>query len=98
MELEIKWTKRASAGFEETFKYIEHEWGIKSAHRFIHKVNTLLNALKNQPEFGKIEVEEKGIRAFVFSRQNTIFYRVKGNKLVVLKIFDNRQDPDKKPK
>ena len=90
MDLEIKWTKRAEANFEKTVKYIESEWGHKSAQKFVRKVYNLLNTLKKQPQIGKIEIKEKGIRAFVFSRQNTVFYRINGNRIILLAIFDNR--------
>ena len=96
MELKIKWTKRASLSFDQTVEYIEKEWGVRSTQKFIKKVTRLLNILKKQPEIGKIEIEDKGIRAFVFSRQNTVFYRIKGYKLILLKFFDNRQDPKKR--
>lgn len=98
MELKIKWTKRASSSFDKTVEFIEEEWGIRSAQKFIKKVNRLLQLLIKQPEIGKLEIKEKGIRAFVFSRQNTVFYRIRADKLILLKFFDNRQDPKKKPK
>lgn len=62
MDIEIKWTKRAGINFDNTVKYIHSEWGLISAKRFIRKVNTLLITLKHQPEIGRIEIEEKGIR------------------------------------
>jgi len=98
MELKIKWTKSASSSFDQTAEFIEEEWGIRSAQKFIKKVNRLLQILRKQPEIGKLEIKEKGIRAFVFSRQNTVFYRIREDKLILLKFFDNRQEPKKKPK
>ncbi len=98
MELKIRWTKRASSSFDKTVEYIEKEWGDRSAKKFIKKVNRLLIILKKQPDIGKLEIEDKGIRAFVFSRQNTVFYRIKSDKLILLKFFDNRQDPKKRPR
>ena len=76
MEIEIKWTKRAEINFDNTVEYILSEWGLISAKRFVQKVNALLITLKHQPEIGRIEIEDKGIRSFVFSRQNSIVYRL----------------------
>ena len=73
MELEIRWTKRASNNFDRTVEYIENEWGERSIQKFIQKVNKFLVTLEKHPEIGKIEIEQKGIRAFVFPRQNTVF-------------------------
>ncbi|MBZ0242173.1 MAG: type II toxin-antitoxin system RelE/ParE family toxin, partial [Bacteroidales bacterium] len=83
---------------DKIVEFIEEKWGIRSAQVFIKKLNRLLQLLIKQPEIGKLEIKEKGIRAFVFSRQNTVFYRIREDKLILLKFFDNRQDPKKKPK
>lgn len=93
MEIEIKWTKRAEINFHNTVDYIHSEWGLISAKKFFRKVKMLLITLKNQPKIGRIEIEEKRIRSFVFSKQNSIVYRLKGNRLIILSIFDNRQNP-----
>jgi len=97
MVLNIKWTKRAKTNFDETVQYIENEWGGNSAQKFVRKVDHLLQTLKIHSEIGKIEIKEKEIRAFVFSRQNTVFYRIKENRIIILAIFDNRRNPKHKP-
>lgn len=97
MVVSVKWTKRAQSNFEDTVQYIENEWGTKSSQKFVGKVNRLLQTLRNQSGVGKIEIKEKGIRAFVFTRQNTVFYRIKENKIIILAIFDNRRNPKQKP-
>ena len=96
MDLEIKWTKRATNSFHETVGYIENEWSLRSAQKFILKVNKFLNTLKTQPEIGRFEQEGKGIRGFVISRHNTVFYRIKGETIIILRLFDNRQNPKNK--
>ncbi len=92
MAIEIKWTKRAETNFDKIVNYIESEWGHKSAQKFVRKVYNLLNTLKKQPQIGKVQIKEKGIRGFVFSRQNTVFYRISGNRITLLAIFDNRRE------
>jgi plasmid stabilization system protein ParE len=96
MALKIKWTKRASKTFYNTAEYIESEWGERSAKKFVTKVNKFLQLLKKNPKVGKIELEEKGIRGYVFSRQTTVLYRIKNDQIILLKFFDNRQYPKKK--
>ncbi|MBA7579420.1 hypothetical protein ES708_21291 [subsurface metagenome] len=96
MALEIKWTKQATTSFYNTIDYLEEEWSERYAQKFVQIVNRFLHTLQEQPEIGKIEVAEKGIRGFVLSRQNTVFYRIKGQWIILLKFFDNRQHPSKK--
>jgi plasmid stabilization system protein ParE len=73
MVVNIRWTKRTKTNFDVTIQYIENEWGSKSSQKFVGKVNRLLQTLRNQSSVGKIEIKGKGIRAFVFTRQNTVF-------------------------
>jgi hypothetical protein len=48
------------------------------------------------PEIGTLENVERNIRGFVIVRQITIFYKVSGNKIILLDFFDNRQEPKKR--
>jgi plasmid stabilization system protein ParE len=98
MVKKIKWTKSASKSFNKTINYLEQEWSEKVAEKFVQKVYAFLLNLEEYPEIGKIEIEEKGIRGFVLSRHTTVLYRIKGNYIILLQFFDNRQDPIKKGK
>ena len=96
MALSINWTKRATQSFHKTTDYIEKKWGENIAKNFVLDLNRFLNLLSNNPEIGKLEIEDKGIRAYVSSKQTTILYRIKGDKIILLNLFDNRQHPLKK--
>ena len=89
--MKIRWTKRAETSFEETIKYVEKEWGRKSAERVIRKITNFLKILTEHPKAGKVVIEDKQIRSLVISRYNTVIYRIKNNYIVLLKIIDNRQ-------
>ena len=45
---------------------------------------------------GTIEVEEKGIKGFLITKHNRLFYRNTDKELVILNFFDTRQNPKKK--
>ena len=47
-------------------------------------------------EIGRLEKEGTGIRGFVISRHNTVLYRIKGETIIILRLFDNRQNPKRK--
>jgi plasmid stabilization system protein ParE len=96
MALTIKWTKRASDTFHKTVDYIGEEWGERSAGRFVKKVNRFLQLLNQNPRMGKTEVVDKEIRGFVISRHTSVFYRITNHHIVLLKFFDNRQNPKKR--
>lgn len=94
--MEIFFTKRASKNYNSIKEYISGKFGTLVADAFENKLIDFLELLKNFPEMGSIEVINKEIRGFQFSEQTRIFYRVKGNKIIILTLFDVRQHPDKK--
>ena len=96
MALEINWTTRAGKKFDQILDYLVKEWGENTAKSFTRKVYDILDILTEFPEIGTIENKEKGIRGFTIIKQVNLFYRIKGNKIILLNFFDNRQHPLKK--
>ena len=87
-------TRKAEKNFDSIVDYIKQEWGEKTAKEFIQKIDEIFNLLKDFPLMG--QVENNDIRGFQLSRQTRILYRIRDNKIIILSIFDVRQDPKKK--
>ena len=96
MALEIKWSKRADKKFDKILEYLLVSWGERVTKNFVKKVYDFLDILSEFPEMGSIENKEKGIRGFTIAKQINIFYRIKGETIILLDFFDNRQNPKKK--
>jgi plasmid stabilization system protein ParE len=96
MALEIYWTKRASKTFDKIQEYLIEEWGENVTRAFVRKVFDTLDILSEFPEVGTIENEEKAIRGFTIVKQVNMFYRISGQRIILLMFFDNRQHPKKK--
>lgn len=96
MALEIYWTKRAEEKFDKLLQYLIEEWGESVAKAFTKKVYDFLDILSEFPEIGTIEHKEKRIRGFTIVKQVSLFYIIRGNRIVLLSFFDNRQSPKKK--
>lgn len=94
--MKIKWTKRAQKSFDKTIEFLQEEWSINSAIKFVRKVNKFIDNVKIHPQIGRHEIVKKDLRSFVISRQITVFYRIKDDTIVLLKFFDTRQHPEKK--
>ncbi|WP_026449806.1 type II toxin-antitoxin system RelE/ParE family toxin [Aequorivita capsosiphonis] len=94
--MEILFTKRAYKNYNSIKDHISSKFGPLVTEAFENKMFDFLELLKNFPELGSLEVAEKGIRGFQFSKQTRIFYRIKENKIIILTLFDVRQHPDKK--
>ncbi len=98
MANQIEWTTRAQKTFEKTVEYLHTEFGEKSAEKFIQKVDDFAIHVKQNSQLGKIEVEDKTIRSWRDSKFSYAFYRIKNNKIVILKFCDGRQNPKERLK
>jgi len=96
MALKILWTKRADKKFDQIIDYLLVEWNPKVTSSFVKNVYDLVELLAEYPEIGTLENDVKGIRGITIIKQINIFYRVKGNQLIILTFFDNRKDPKEK--
>ncbi len=96
MALEVQWSKQADRKFDKIIEYLLIEWSERVTRAFIKKVYDLIETLSEFPEIGTLENKGKGIRGFTIVKQVNIFYKVSGNRIIILDFFDNRQAPEKK--
>jgi plasmid stabilization system protein ParE len=97
--VKILWTKAAQNSFDNIVEYLKSEWSINSAIKFVNKTIIFLDILQKHPEIGRKENVKNDMRSFVLTRQTSIFFRIKNETtIVLLKFFDTRQDPNKRPK
>jgi plasmid stabilization system protein ParE len=92
----IVWNRRASDSFNSIIEYLQYKWGDRVTKNFVKHTYQIIELLAEYPEMGSIENYEKQVRGFVITKHNTLFYRVENEKLILLKFFDNRQNPQKK--
>ena len=96
MTFEVVFTKRAERDFETILNYIEFKFGNQAGIRFRNLVLEFSTILQSFPEIGSLEIEDKNIRGSVIHRRLKVFYRIKRQKVIILRLFDTRQNPDKK--
>jgi plasmid stabilization system protein ParE len=95
MNYKVNWTTIAYSDFSQIVQYIRETWGKTSAEDFIKQVDSVINILSIYPQLGKIIHQQKQIRALVISKQISLIYRIKSDRIIILNLFDNRQKPDK---
>src|SRR5688572_28128464 len=95
MALAVFWSKRAEQNFERIIEYLDLEWGNQVTSAFVKKVHDFLDILCEFPELGSLEHPKRNIRGFLIVKQITVFYKIRGNSIILLNFFDNRQGPAK---
>lgn len=88
----VFWTPKAIESFEYTIEYIQEEWTDKEVKKFVSKVFKTINQIEKNPTMF-VGSEQVNVRKAVVTKHNTIFYRIQTERIELLFIWDNRQDP-----
>lgn len=88
-------TPRAQKELNQLFEYFELEWNIKIKNDFVNKLHLVLKIVAKNPELFPISYKNNKIRKCVITKQNTLFYHYNEKHIVVVAVFDTRQNPKK---
>jgi plasmid stabilization system protein ParE len=95
MALQIEWTPNALQDYEQFVNYLLKEWPINNATEFISLVEERVYNLSLFPNIGIASIKKPSIRSILITKHNRLFYHVHLTKIIILDIFDTRQDPQK---
>lgn len=91
----VKWSSAAKVDIGNISDYIMLEWGKSVLTRFLVKLDRIIYQISINPkQYPEINTELK-IRKCVVTKQNTLFYKIKGETIEIVRIYDTRQDPGK---
>ncbi len=91
--LKIKWTEEASLNLENIISYLETNWTSGELTRFFQKLEKQLILLSNFPDAYPISRKKNKIHRCVLTKNHTIYYKVLEDSIVLLSLFDSRQNP-----
>ena len=89
------WSDEALQGLKRIIEYLEQRWTQKEIKKFARLLDKQLNIIKDNPLIFPQSNKSEGIRKSVLSKQTSIYYKVEENKIYLLTLFDNRQDPNR---
>lgn len=90
----VVWSDEASKNVDAILAYLEREWDRKTANDFLGELLKRVGLIVRQPEAFQKSESVKNARRSVLNKQITIYYRVDGQEVEILFLFDNRQDPE----
>ncbi|MBS4027597.1 MAG: type II toxin-antitoxin system RelE/ParE family toxin [Ignavibacteriales bacterium] len=79
--------------FFAIIEYLVEEWSPSVAEDFIETVEHKLELLAEFPLLGVESQKKKGMRKLLLSPQNMLVYRIERNRIILLQIYDTRQNP-----
>ncbi len=93
MVYEIIFKKRFRNKLQNLLSYIENEFGLLVAQRFAKQLDKKFGTLQKQPFIGKPSVYIRNIRSIHAGKHNRLYYRIEGNKIVIINMYDSRINP-----
>ena len=91
---QIIWTERSKLDYWDNIEYLEREWTEKEIIRFNKKKNEVLSSLLQENVVFK-STNYKNIFEVIVIKQITLFYEVKEENIILLRFWNNYQDPKK---
>lgn len=92
---DIFWTPNALKELAQTIKYLENNFSEKEIKKLANKIESTLLLISKNPNLFPIS-ENRNIHKAVLLKYNSMYYRIKNDKIEILSFFSNRQSPDKK--
>jgi len=86
------WSEQALFDFDNIITYLKHKWSDKVAENFIGKSEDVIDHLKKQPEIFQVIDERPEIRRVVITKHNSLYFKITGDIIYIVTIFDTRQD------
>ena len=86
-------SKNSSKRLYLLLEYLESKWSIKVREEFEIKFNNCIEIIKSMPEsFPKLK-NDKIRHKCVVTKQTTVLYKFNSKEIVIIAVFDSRQDP-----
>lgn len=76
-------------------EYVLGKFGQKKAKEIYTGIEKTLDRLSESPEMYRASGRRKGLRKCTFSKQTSIYYRIKEDHIEIVSFRSNRNDPKK---
>ena len=95
MVYKIIFKKRFRHKLQNLLGYIENEFGLLVAQRFARQLDKKFITLQQPPLIVQPSVYIQNIRSIHAGKLNRLYYRIEGNKIIIINMYDTRINPKK---
>ena len=92
---EVIITPRAKKEILNIFEYLEFMWSERIRRNFANKLYKIVETVTHNPELFPTSAVNIKFRKCVITKQVSLFYHFNKNKIVIVSVFDTRQNPNK---
>jgi len=92
--MEVVWTKKAEQDYYQQIDYLLDHWNVEVAESFIDSVFQTIAYISENPQlYASTDIPQ--VRKAVVNKHVSIFYHVGMDKITLLRLWPNRQNPEK---
>jgi plasmid stabilization system protein ParE len=91
----IVWSKRAYNNLAKIIRYLEENWTEKEIGKFAGELDRSIEIIKKNPLTFHSSNRKPSLRKVVITKHNTLYYKIEGQTIKLVTVFDTRQDPKK---
>ena len=95
MPKQIIWSPLSEIDLVSILDYLQTNWDDKGVEGFIEITFSSVSQISINPKQFPLINKNKKIRKCVLTKHNTLYYRDRKDCVDILRIYDNRQDPEK---
>ena len=93
MKYKVVWSPRAQRKHLEILQAVKENWNIEVAEKVEKMIQTKILLLEQNKELCPIS-KIKGVRKCVVSKQTSLVYRIKKNKIEIVTLINNKANRD----
>jgi plasmid stabilization system protein ParE len=91
----IVWSRRAYNNLAKIIRYLEDNWTEKEIVKFANELDRSIEIIKKNPLTFHPSNRNPSLRKVVVTKHNTLYYKIEGQTIKLVTVFDTRQDPNK---
>jgi len=88
----VSWSKIAIQSLNSTNTFILSLWNTNISDHFLNQIDESISYIKKYPNIGK-RIIRTDIRQLNINKQVNLFYKIEGDTLKILLIWNNKQNP-----
>lgn len=95
MSKEIIWSSAAENDLLKILEYLDLNWNTNVTNSFLDILDKNISQVSFTPDLFPVFNKLLKIRKCIITKHNTLYYENHDSEIVILRIYDVRQNPDK---
>ena len=92
-KLRVEWTPNAKIELSQNLDYINERWTDRELKNFVSLLEKNISTIVLFPHIFPASSQNSNVRRCVVSKQTSLYYKVEEDRIIILSLFSNKQNP-----